>query len=252
MTERGSEERSGAHNPNEASASLGKKDRILAIVARPARRSPLFWWLLDHHDELVSSEINSGLGLPWEELFERFDDLGLTLCGGRPVTPRIAKQTWRRVRKEKPRLEARLAAQREERAARSAANPRNNMPSRFPKGEYPAPLADGRPSLSARRSSTSGRPPLVPSGSGAAWTETILKMDAADEFVRVFEEKELDLRWFIKEDERPWERDDFTPEQMWRVLKSYLGMRFDFWKQDRRNNPNNPIDNEWRRRRERS
>jgi len=106
-------------------------DRIFAIVARPSRRSTLFWWLLENHDALVEAEVSTGLGLPWRELCAQFEALGLTSVDGGAVGRELAKKTWQRVRKEKKRLAARQAAAEAERAERRAADPRRNMPSRW-------------------------------------------------------------------------------------------------------------------------
>jgi len=70
-----------------------------------------------------------------------FAEQGLTNLDGKPPSPRTARMTWWRVRKEKKRLEEQEARERGEREARRAADPRRNMPSRFPKGEYGPPMA---------------------------------------------------------------------------------------------------------------
>ena len=61
---------------------------------------------------------------------------------GEPVKPATAKINWHRVRRELARVEERRARERAERERRFATDPRRNMPSRFPKGEYGPPLAD--------------------------------------------------------------------------------------------------------------
>ena len=114
-------------------------------VARPAWRSPLFWWLVEHHDALRQNEAETGRGVPWRELCVDFVGLGLTLADGRPVKPATARITWQRVRKEVVRVEERRARERAERARRAATNPRRNMPSQFRKGDYGPPLATTSP-----------------------------------------------------------------------------------------------------------
>jgi hypothetical protein len=96
------------------------REKILQMVARPTIRSSLFWWLLENHDDLVEAEVMSGLGMPWTELCVQFTELGLADRNGNKIAERTAKNTWEHVRKERARL-----------AARRAADPRRNMPSRI-------------------------------------------------------------------------------------------------------------------------
>ena len=122
-----------------------KLEEILQRVARPRWRSPLFFWLVEHHDTLRRNEAETGRGVPWGELCGEFVGLGITLADGRAVKPSTARITWQRVRKELARVEERRARERAERERRFATDPRRNMPSRFPKGEYGPPLATHRP-----------------------------------------------------------------------------------------------------------
>jgi hypothetical protein len=120
-------------------------EEVLKHVARPAWRSPLFWWLVEHHDALRQNEAETGCGVPWRELCVDFVELGITLADGRPVKPATARITWQRVRKEVVRAEERRAHERAERERRAATNPRRNMPSQFRKGDYGPPLATTSP-----------------------------------------------------------------------------------------------------------
>lgn len=131
----------GAQRPEPTRSSKKSIEEVLKRVARPAWRSPLFWWLVEHHDALRQNEAETGRGVPWRELCVDFVGLGITLADGRPVKPATARITWQRVRKEVVRVEERRARERAERERRAATNPRRNMPSQFRKGDYGPPLA---------------------------------------------------------------------------------------------------------------
>ena len=140
----GDDEKDGAKRVEPARPSKKSTEEVLKRVARPAWRSPLFWWLVEHHDAVRRDEAETGRGVPWRELCVDFVGMGITLADGRPVKPATAKKIWQRVRKEVVRVEERRAQVRAEREARRAADPRQNMPSRFT-GSFPAPLADRQP-----------------------------------------------------------------------------------------------------------
>ena len=140
---------------------------VLQRVARPAWRSPLFFWLVEHHDTLRRNEAETGRGVPWRELCVEFVELGITLADGRPVKPATAKRNWHRVRRELARVEERRAArERAERERRFATDPRRNMPSRFPKGDYGPPLSDRLPQRAPwpHARPTSASPPKAGTG----------------------------------------------------------------------------------------
>ena len=77
------------------------REAALAVAGRSPRRSSLFWWLFDNHDELLEAKGMGGLGFAWKAMCPVFAELELTLLAGAPVTPERARQTWWRVRKEK-------------------------------------------------------------------------------------------------------------------------------------------------------
>jgi len=81
---------------------------ILAEVARSSDRSSLFWWLVDHHDELI--EQAAGKRMRWDALCVRFAEHGLTDTRGRPATPRTARETWFQARRTVAEARARKAA----------------------------------------------------------------------------------------------------------------------------------------------
>jgi hypothetical protein len=134
-------EKKAARRAETAHQAKKSIEEVLKGVARPAWRSALFFWLIEHHDALRQNEAETGRGVPWRELCVDFVGLGITLADGRPVKPATAKRTWQRVRKEVVRVEERRARERAAIEARRAADPRRNMPSRLPKGEYGPPLA---------------------------------------------------------------------------------------------------------------
>jgi hypothetical protein len=105
-------------------------------VERPYERSKLFEWLLTHHDAFIGA--SGGRRKEWRRLCGQFEREGLVGRDGKAVTATTARKTWQRVRKEKARIDALRAAERERRAA---ANPRRDLPSQFSKGEYGPPLA---------------------------------------------------------------------------------------------------------------
>jgi hypothetical protein len=82
---------------------------ILAYIERPYERSPLFQWLLAHHDELIASA--GGRRMEWTRFCGTFETAGLTAWDGKPVNAATARKTWQRVRKEDARLEALRAAE---------------------------------------------------------------------------------------------------------------------------------------------
>ena len=103
---------------------------IVGEITKSSDRSPLFWWLLEHHDEIADAA--SGRRMQWATLCARFAEAGLTDTTGKPATPNTAKVTWQRVR--------RAVAQQRARRATKAANPKRvgaTPPSRIPYGWRP-------------------------------------------------------------------------------------------------------------------
>ena len=69
---------------------------VLRDISQSRERSTLFWWMVDHHAELV--EASKGRRLQWRSLCARFAELGLADATGKPATPEGARLTWRRAR----------------------------------------------------------------------------------------------------------------------------------------------------------
>ena len=74
-----------------------KESRIgLAAVAASSRRSPLFYWMVDQHDELV--RLSASGGFSWRTVCSVAADLGLSDKKGQAPSLETARKTWRRVR----------------------------------------------------------------------------------------------------------------------------------------------------------
>ena len=88
-----------------------KPRRMRAVLRRSAQRtdrSSLFWWMVEHHDELKTTA--SGRRLQWAALCTRFAELSLTDINGKPASPRTARETWLRARRAVEEANRRLAA----------------------------------------------------------------------------------------------------------------------------------------------
>ena len=235
-------------------SGLGRES-VIAVVRRSPRRSSLFWWLFDHHDELIAQKGLSAVGFDWKFMCAGFVDLELSLVGGAAVTPERASKTWQRVRKEKARLAALEAKAEAERAFQRARDPRRNMPSRFT-GSFPAPLADRqplrvdvRPLPPPPKAVAEVRSGLTVMPGGSVLTGGPEERLPAQPFTVFFEGEPIDLRLFIVPGEpRPWDLPEFNEEQRTRVMIINLKARFESWIQDRGGGRNNRIDRELRKR----
>jgi hypothetical protein len=94
---------------------------ILEEVARGGDRSSLFWFLTQHHDELIAQA--AGKRMLWDALCVRFAEHGLTDRRGLTATPKTARQTWLRARRA-------VAAARAQKAAANG-RPGDKYPSRI-------------------------------------------------------------------------------------------------------------------------
>jgi len=130
-----------------------KTKSILRAVQRSNLRSPLFWWMVEHHDEIEAA--SAGQRISWKAFCERASAEGLTDTRGRPPTERNARETWRVAR-------AAVAAQRRAAAAK---------PSR-PGSVYPSRISpDWRPQEvlpPAVTTPASSLPALASAGAGPA------------------------------------------------------------------------------------
>jgi hypothetical protein len=69
---------------------------VLHVLECSEERSTLFWWMLDHHDELVA--VAAGSRLRWRQLCEGFAALGLKDGKGNVPSREAARRTWLHVR----------------------------------------------------------------------------------------------------------------------------------------------------------
>jgi hypothetical protein len=81
---------------------------ILGEVAHCGDRSPLFWFLVEQHDELV--EHAAGKRMRWDTLCKHFAEHGLTDRRGAQATPETARKTWQRARQFVAQVRARKQA----------------------------------------------------------------------------------------------------------------------------------------------
>ncbi len=79
---------------------------ILATIARSDARSPLFWWMVAHHDEIIAAA--AGERIRWAAFCAEAARLGLTDTRGRPPTERNARETWRQARRTVARTKVNL------------------------------------------------------------------------------------------------------------------------------------------------
>lgn len=111
---------------------------ILRIVARSERRSPLFHWMVENHDDLI--EASRPDGIQWASFCEEAAKRGLTDTRGLPPSMSNARKTWAQARR----------AVREARAELAARPPKPVYPSRMAKWTPPAILeaiAAGNPAV---------------------------------------------------------------------------------------------------------
>ncbi len=73
-------------------------DAVLKDIVEGPQRSSLFYWLVEHHDEIAQAA--AGRCIRWEPLRIRFAELGLTDADGKPPTAETSRLTWFRVRRE--------------------------------------------------------------------------------------------------------------------------------------------------------
>jgi hypothetical protein len=69
---------------------------VLGQITHSADRSSLFWWMVEHHDDLCDAA--QGRRLQWAPLCAQFAELGLTDATGKPASVRTVRETWKRAR----------------------------------------------------------------------------------------------------------------------------------------------------------
>ena len=190
-------------------ASKNSVDAMFDRIERPEWRSPLFWWMIEHHDRLLQSRSKIRRGVTWSRFCADLAAQGITLADGRAVKPATARITWQRVRKEVARVTEESARQLAEQEARRAADPRRNMPSRFPKGDYTPQVspAPARPmnALVVRSATTPAVAPPMSAREAQRYAEVVEALRGV--VVPDFDGTPLDLLQFLRTDgePEPWE-----------------------------------------------
>lgn len=143
---------------------------ILRTIERNQRRSSLFWWLLDHHDDMVQAAQAGRIN--WTAFCIEAAHRGLTDTKGAVPTPENGRKTWSRVRRA-------VAEARQRQAAKPPPRPGSVYPSRMPKNVRPvsmgSPQGGALDSVTGPRASVPSRtsdgeggvPPSASSGTPA-------------------------------------------------------------------------------------
>ena len=101
---------------------------VVNEITQSSDRSSLFWWLVEHHDEIA--EATQGRRLRWSALCVRFEEAGLTDLNGRAASPETARRTWLRVRQMVSEARERQAAD-ADRPQRVGAVPPSRLPAKW-------------------------------------------------------------------------------------------------------------------------
>ena len=130
---------------------------ILRTIERSEQRSPLFWWMVEHHDQMVQAARRRRIN--WAGFCAEAANRGLTDTRGDPPTESNARKTWLRARRE---VERARAAE----AAKPPPRPGSIYPSRIPKDwrpqVVPAPTtAVSGTAVALRLAGTPGQFPTV-------------------------------------------------------------------------------------------
>ncbi len=124
-----------------------KREQIEAVVSyllQGPERSTLFWWLVEHHDELI--EAKGHKRTRWGPLALQLASYGLTDRENKAASPAVVRLTWQRARKY-------VAGENAAKALREAKGNGGKQPSRLPMTWRPQetlpsqrPFAPGSPS----------------------------------------------------------------------------------------------------------
>ena len=120
---------------------------ILDTIARSDARSPLFWWMVEHHDEIIAAA--AGQRIRWGSFCAEAARIGLTDTRGQPATERNARETWHQARRmvERARLPLTAAPTAPSASSRSASAPQSPLvpppPTRPPATDAAAPTRVG-------------------------------------------------------------------------------------------------------------
>ena len=81
---------------------------MLEAIARGEDRTSLFWWMVEHHDEIIAS---AGTRISWVTVCARATQQGLMNTKGQPFTTRNARETWLQARRAVAKARASVAEQ---------------------------------------------------------------------------------------------------------------------------------------------
>jgi hypothetical protein len=190
---------------------------VVGEIAKTSDRSPLFWWLVENHDEIASAA--RGRRLRWDALCTRFAEAGLTDCNGKAPSPATARRTWHKARymvaEERARQEAEAA-----KPKRVGARP----PSRMPRDCRPeevivtAPPAASTPQTAARVAVAEGPTGPTTAGEPVGCTKPWeAELKAKEE--RAFEEYFRDYMTRGKIPAELWEQFRPSTRRTWEMTK---------------------------------
>jgi hypothetical protein len=113
-------------------SAINATEVMLSAQRREGKRSPLFLWMLEHHDEIVATLQGGRIG--WGPFCAAVAEAGLKDTTGKAPSENTARITWYRVR----RLAARQHAARTAAGDRApAAHPSRPPPSKMPQDARP-------------------------------------------------------------------------------------------------------------------
>jgi len=115
-------------------------DAMLKALVQGPERSPLFWWMYNHHSALTRTW--TGKRVNWTHFCNQMAAAGVTDQTGNPPTRMTAVKTWTRVRQQKTR---------EEEARNKKQRARSREPERGANANRPPPVV-----------TTSAPPPSMP------------------------------------------------------------------------------------------
>jgi hypothetical protein len=151
---------------------------VLSALERSDERSPLFWWMLEHHDELLTAATSRRPR--WVQLCVKFDTLGLKDGQGNTASPEAARRTWRNVRE--------FAASS---AATSLRKPRPKYPSRISPDWRPQIVPPPPPIRAPLPTAPASTAVVTPAGQPVKADQSREGLEALD---RVFAQFEADDR----------------------------------------------------------
>ena len=120
---------------------------VLRTIQRSERRSALFWWFVENHDQVQKAA--QGARIDWASFCAEAAKRGLTDTRGHPPTERNARETWRQARRAVSEARSHEAAQAPTRkcSVYPSSIPKDWKPEAFQPAVAPAPVAPTGTSL---------------------------------------------------------------------------------------------------------